>query len=100
MDKPTQRIIRNNLLIILAIALLQGLLAIYLTESAIFWFALLYLGQVVTNLVLGLRHWGNATSKTGPAPYFLSMLLVLIIGFGSCAGIFELLDINGGPPAN
>lgn len=96
MEKPAQHIIRNNLLILLATALVLGLPATLLNESALFLFGALYLGQGVVNFVLGMRHWGNKDSETGPAPYFLSMLLVFIIGFGACSGIFVISNINGG----
>jgi len=98
MDKPAQHIIRNNLLIVLALAVVLGLASSYFGGGALFLFGVLYLGQVATNFLLGIRHWSRKDSKTGAAPYFLSMLLVLLIGFGSCTGMFAYLNINGGPP--
>jgi multicomponent K+:H+ antiporter subunit F len=98
MDKPAQQVVRNNLLIVLALAVVLGLVSRYFDEGGLFLFGVLYLGQVATNCLLGIRHWGSKDSKTGPAPYFLSMLLVLIIGFGSCTGMLAYLNVNGGPP--
>jgi multicomponent K+:H+ antiporter subunit F len=97
-EKAAHRIIRNNLLLVLGSAVALGLVSTYFTESALFLFSLLYLGQTITNLILGLRHWGRKDSETGAAPYFLSVLLVSLIGFGSCAGMVAYLNINGGPP--
>ncbi len=48
-------------------------------------FGVLYCVQVLVNLRLGLTHLGKRTTTgRSPAPYFLSALLVLIIGFGTC----------------
>ena len=92
MNKPTTfgSIIRNNLLIVLAAAIILGLAAKFLNESTIFLFGFLYLGQALVNLILGFTHLGSKPGEVGAAPYFLSMLLVLIIGFGACSGIFML----------
>jgi hypothetical protein len=89
MNKPAfGSIIRTNLLVLLAAAVLLGLAAKFIDDSAIFLFGFLYLGQALTNLILGFTHLGSKPSETGAAAYFLSMLLVLIIGFGACSGIF------------
>lgn len=88
MEKPAQQIIRNNLLALLATAVVLGLAAKLVDESAIFLFGLIYLGQALLNLMLGFAHLGRGPQDVGAAPYFLSMLLVLIIGFGACSGIF------------
>ena len=89
MEKPTfGRIIRNNLLVLLAAAVVLGLATKFIDESAIFLFGFLYLGQALLNLILGFTHLGRGPEDVGGAPYFLSMLLVLIIGFGACSGIF------------
>ncbi len=88
MDKPAQHIIRNNLLALLVTAVVLGLAAKFIDESAIFLFGLIYLGQALFNLILGFAHLGQGPQDVGAAPYFLSMLLVLIIGFGACSGIF------------
>ena len=88
MDKPAQHIIRNNLLALLATAVVLGLAAKLIDESAIFLFGFIYLGQALLNLMLGFAHLGRGPKDVGAAPYFLSMLLVLIIGFGACSGIF------------
>ena len=87
--KPTfGSIVRNNLLALLAAAVVLGLAAKFIDESAIFLFGFLYLGQALFNLVLAFVHLGRGPEDVGAAPYFLSVLLVLIIGFGSCTGIF------------
>lgn len=88
MDKPAQHIIRNNLLAVLATAVVLGLAAKFIDESSIFLFAAVYLGQALLNLILGFVHLGRGPQDVGAAPYFLSMLLVLVIGFGACSGIF------------
>ena len=88
MTKPAQRIIRNNLLALLGTAVVLGLVAKFFNEGAIFLFALIYLGQALVNLLLGFTHLGRGPQDVGAAPFFLSMLLVLIIGFGACSGIF------------
>ena len=83
-------IVRNNLLALLAAAVVLGLAAKFIDQSAAFIFGLAYLGQALFNLVLGFAHLGRGPQEVGAAPYFLSMLLVLIIGFGACSGIFML----------
>lgn len=88
MTKPAQRIIRNNLLALLGTAVVLGLVAKFIDESSIFLFAAVYLGQALLNLILGFAHLGRGAQNVGAAPYFLSMLLVLVIGFGACSGIF------------
>lgn len=89
MEKSTfGSILRNNLLILLVAALVLGLATKFINESAIFLFGFLYLAQALVNLILALAHIGRGPKEVGPAPYLLSMLLVLIIGFGACSGIF------------
>jgi hypothetical protein len=83
-------IVRNNLLALLAAAVVLGLAAKLVDQAAAFVFALVYLGQALFNLILGFAHLGRGPQDVGAAPYFLSMLLVLIIGFGACSGIFML----------
>jgi multicomponent K+:H+ antiporter subunit F len=91
MEKPTfSRIVRNNLLLVLAAALVLGLATSFLNEGAIFFFGIFYLGQALVNLILALAHIRRGPDDVGPAPYLLSMLLVLIIGFGACSGIFMI----------
>lgn len=89
MDKPTfGSIIRNNLLALLATAVVLGLAAKFVSDSALFLFGFLYLGQALFNLIMAFMHLGRGPEDVGAAPYFLSMLLVLIVGFGACSGIF------------
>lgn len=89
MEKPTfGSIIRNNLLALLAAAILLGLATKFIDESAIFLFGFLYLGQALFNLIMAFVNLGKKEPSVGAAPYFLSMFLVLIIGFGACSGIF------------
>ncbi|GGF21463.1 hypothetical protein [Hymenobacter cavernae] len=79
---PNNHILRNNLLGVLIGAVLAGSLA-HVTEGGIaFVFALAYGLQVLVNLILGFAHL-----KKGAAPYFLSALLVLLIGFGACSAM-------------
>ena len=95
MEKPAQRIIRNNLLLVLAAAVVLGFAEKFVSQGAVILFGVLYLGQALINLMLGLTHLGSKTGEPGAAPYFLSMLLVLIIGFGACSGIFVLAGTLG-----
>ena len=88
MEKPAQHIIRNNLLALLATAVVLGLAAKFVDSTALFVFGFIYLGQALFNLILGFAHLGRGPQDVGAAPYFLSMLLVLIIGFGACSGIY------------
>ena len=89
MEKPTfSGILRNNLLILLAAAVVLGLAAKFVGEGAIFLFGFLYLGQALFNLIVAFFHIGRGPDDVGAAPYFLSVLLVLLIGFGACSGIF------------
>lgn len=84
-------ILRNNLLGLLAAALVLGLLVPVTDSASIFLFACGYGLQVVVNLLLGVVYLFKRT-PAGPsaAPYFLSALLVLLIGFGACSGMFML----------
>jgi len=79
---PTNHILRNNLLGVLIGAVVAGSLA-HATEGGIaILFAFAYGLQVIVNLVLGFTHL-----KQGAAPYFLSAVLVLLIGFGACSAM-------------
>ena len=90
MTKPAQLIIRNNLLVVVVAAVLLGLLAEVTNQASASIFVIVYLGQALFNLIMGLAHLGRGPQDVGAAPYFLSMLLVLIIGFGACSGMFIL----------
>jgi multicomponent K+:H+ antiporter subunit F len=98
MEKPTfGSVVRNNLLVVLASAVVLGLAAKFIDESAIFLFGLVYVGHVLLNLILAFAHLGRGPEDVGAAPYFLSAFLVLIIGFGACSGIFMVaghLDVR------
>lgn len=96
MSQPTfGRIVRNNLLLLLGAAAVLGLAVKWMDGAAAILFGLLYLGQALTNLILALVHLGRGPQEPGAAPYFLSMLLVLLIGFGACTGLFVLADGGG-----
>ncbi|MBO2012618.1 hypothetical protein [Hymenobacter negativus] len=91
MGKPTfGSIIRNNMLVLLGAAVVLGIATKFIDAAAIFPFAAFYLGQALLNLILGFTHLGRGPEDAGASPYFLSMLLVLIIGFGACSGMFLL----------
>lgn len=90
MTKPAQLIIRNNLLAVVVAAVLLGLLTKVTDQASASIFVIVYLGQALFNLIMGLAHLGRGPQDVGAAPYFLSMLLVLIIGFGACSGMFIL----------
>lgn len=92
MENPNQHIVRNNLIGLLAAAVVLGLVAKFLNDGALIVFGVLYLGQALANLVLALAHIGKGPNGPGPAPYLLSMFLVLIIGFGACSGIVMSMD--------
>ena len=94
MDKPAQHIIRNNLVGLLLSAVGLGLIGKFVSQGAIMLFGVLFLGQVAVNLLLGLNSLFSRTSDGRAAPYFLSMLLVLIIGFGACAGMLSVVPFN------
>lgn len=94
MDKPAQHIIRNNLVGLLLSAVGLGLLGTLVSQEAIVLFGVLFLGQAAVNLLLGLNSLFSRTSDGMAAPYLLSMLLVLLIGFGSCAGMLSLADFR------
>ena len=97
-QKPTfGSIIRNNLLALLAAAVLLGLATVLIGDSTVFLFCFIYLGQALFNLVMAFAHIGRGPDDVGSAPYFLSMLLVLIIGFGACSGIFLFAGGFGNP---
>jgi len=85
-DRPSSsRILRNNLLAVLGAAVLLGLLAKPTDGTTVVVFVVLYLGLALVNVLLGIANF-----RRGPAAYFLSALLVFLIGFGSCAGMFML----------
>ena len=88
MEKPAQHIIRNNLLALLATAVVLGLAAKFVDSTALFVFGFIYLGQALFNLIPGVAHLGRGPQGVGAAPYFLSMLLIPIISFGACSGLF------------
>lgn len=89
-------ILRNNLLGLLLAAVVLGLLAGVTELGSAALFAFGYVIQAAVNVVLGLFHLFQNTNQPtdkSPAPYFLSALLVLLIGFGACSGMVVL---NGG----
>ena len=91
MEKLTfGRIVRNNLLTLLAATVALGVVAQFFGEGALMLFGLFYLGQALVNLILAFTRLGSKPGEVGAAPYFLSMLLVLIIGFGACSGLFVI----------
>jgi len=94
MDKPQNHIIRNNLIGLLGSAVLLGLLGKFVSPGAIMLFGALFLGQVAVNVLLGLAGLFSRTGDGKAAPYFLSALSVLIIGFGSCAGMISFADFR------
>ena len=83
-------IVRNNLVAVVASAVVLGLATQVAHEGALLLFGFGYLGQALFNLIMGFAHIGRKPGEVGAAPYFLSMLLVLLIGFGACSGIFIL----------
>ncbi|MCI1186341.1 hypothetical protein MON38_02840 [Hymenobacter sp. DH14] len=96
MNKPTfGSIIRNNLLALLAAAVVLGVAAQFFGEGALMLFAVFYLGQALYNLIMALAHLGRGPEDVGAPPYFLSLLLVLIVGFGACSGLFVFTGSTG-----
>jgi len=96
MNKPTfGRIVRNNLLAVLGAAVVLGLAANLGVDAGIFLFGFFYLGQALFNLILAFVHLSRGPEDVGAAPYFVSMLLVLIVGFGACSGILVVAGSLG-----
>jgi hypothetical protein len=89
------RIVRNNLLLLVAAAVVLGLATSFLHEAPIVFFGIFYLGQALVNLILALAQIGRGPASVGPAPYVLSVLLVLLIGFGACSGLFMIAGSLG-----
>lgn len=87
------KVLRTNLLIVVLGAIVAGLLCQINADYSLIAFAAVYLGQVLINLIVGFAKLGK-----NPAGYFLSALLVLIIGFSSCTGLLVYWETNGGPP--
>ncbi|RYU77206.1 hypothetical protein [Hymenobacter persicinus] len=83
--KPTNHILRNNLLGVLAAAVVLGALVPSTRGGSAIPFAMVYGLQVVVNLALGVFRLVSSKPGASAAPYFLSALLVLIIGFGACS---------------
>ncbi|GAB3835428.1 hypothetical protein [Hymenobacter jeollabukensis] len=78
-----RRVVRTNLLIVLAGAVAFGMLAKLNDGSVFVFFGVLIVLQALVNAVLGLVHSFGKSQGTA-AGYWLSALLVLIIGPGSC----------------
>ena len=87
------KVLGTNLLIVIIGAVLAGVLNPMTEGFSVIGFAIIYLIQVLVNGIMGFARLGK-----GPAPYFLSALLVLLIGFSSCSVLLIYLNINGGPP--
>ena len=87
------KVLRTNLLLVLLGALVAGLLNSITQGASVGVFAIIYLVQVLINCIKGFTQLGK-----GSAPYFLSALLVLLIGFSSCSGLLIYFNGNGGPP--
>ncbi|PJJ60835.1 hypothetical protein [Hymenobacter chitinivorans] len=81
----SDHILRNNLLGVLAGAVVLGALTKVTDGGAALLFALGYGLQVVVNMILGAVRLVKDEPGRSAAPYFLSALLVLIIGFGACS---------------
>jgi multicomponent K+:H+ antiporter subunit F len=86
------KVLRTNLLLVVVSAIIAGLLCQFSADYSLFVFAIIYLAQVLVNII-GFTKLGKS-----PAGYFLSALLVLIIGFSSCTGLLVAWETNGGPP--
>ncbi|QNH63737.1 hypothetical protein [Hymenobacter sediminicola] len=87
-DKPASKpnhVLRNNLLLVVGMAAVLGVLTPATDGGSAFLFAALYGGQVFLNLILGVIRLVKSTPGQSAAPYFLSALLVLLIGFGACS---------------
>lgn len=95
MSQPTfGRIVRNNLLVLVGAAVVLGLAGKLVSEGAIMLFGALFLGQVAVNVLVGLSQIFSKDPGAQSAPYFLSALLILIIGFGACAGMLAVVPFN------
>lgn len=91
METRPNHVLRNNLLGLLLAAVVLGVLAPITDSGSIMLFAFGYLLQAGVNLLIGVAYlFKPSTVGQSAAPYFLSALLVLIIGFGACSGMFML----------
>jgi succinate dehydrogenase/fumarate reductase cytochrome b subunit len=91
MEARPNHVLRNNLLGLLLAAVVLGVLAPVTDSGSIILFAFGYLLQAVINLILGVVYiFKHANNGKSAAPYFLSAVLVLLIGFGACSGMFML----------
>jgi hypothetical protein len=90
---PTNHILRNNLLGVLAAAAVLGALAPATAGGSAIPFAVLYGVQVLVNLALGTGQLLSRQPGPSAALYFLSALLVLLIGFGAC-GLMVLTNLG------
>ncbi|UOQ71316.1 hypothetical protein [Hymenobacter cellulosilyticus] len=90
-SKPNQHVLRNNLLGIVAGAVVLGAFAKATDGGIMLVFSYFYLLQVVINLGIGLVQFFFPSPGRSAAPYFLSALLVLLIGFGACTTMMATL---------
>jgi multicomponent K+:H+ antiporter subunit F len=91
METRPNHVLRNNLLGLLLAAVLLGVLAPVTDSGSIMLFAFGYLLQAGVNLLIGVAYLFKPSAVgRSAAPYFLSALLVLVIGFGACSGMFML----------
>ncbi|MBO3269276.1 hypothetical protein [Hymenobacter defluvii] len=88
----TGHILRNNLLILLATAAVAAVLTGLFPEQPAYMilFAFGYVLQALVNILIGVGYLMQPAQGSA-APYFLSALLVLLIGFGACAGIVTMV---------
>lgn len=85
LSDDARRLVRWNLLILLAGAGLAGLLNGLESGAGLGLFALQIAGQALFNLLLALAHSFGGHGASGTAGgYWLSLLLVLLIGPGTC----------------
>lgn len=78
---PVTRIVGFNLVLVLALSALATLASRLQLDGAIWLYGPAVFLQFATNGLIALRRMDTG----GAGPYFLSALLVLMIGFGTCA---------------
>jgi hypothetical protein len=87
MSSPTTTVIRNNLIVLLIAGVLAASLAPFTDGATAFMFGVGFLAQAAGNVLAGVIQGIRGRPALG---YILSAVLVVMIGFGACSGMFAL----------
>lgn len=87
----TTEIVRNNLIGLLIVGVLAASLAHATGGGSSILFGVWFLAQAAINLLLAVVQAVQGRPALG---YFLSAVLVLLIGFGACAGMMSLTPLK------